>query len=200
MNVLIVYCHPSKNSFTHEVKEEFIRGLSSAGNTFEISDLYQMNFNETLSEKEYLREGFYDKSQPIDNDVLSEQKKIQNADAMVFIYPTFWTEAPAKLVGWFQRVWTYGFAYGEPSQMKQLDKAIFLVTFGGSSKDPVRKDQIEAMKTVMIGDRIHQRAKKSKMVIFDEMTRGYGNDENRTNRCERFLRQAFEIGQKIDML
>ena len=30
-----------------------------------------------------------------------------------FIYPVFWTEAPAKLVGWFDRVWSYGLAYGE---------------------------------------------------------------------------------------
>lgn len=32
---------------------------------------------------------------------LIEQEKIQNSDAIVFIYPIFWTEAPAKLVGWF---------------------------------------------------------------------------------------------------
>ena len=29
MKVFIVYCHPSKNSFTYEVKESFINFLSS---------------------------------------------------------------------------------------------------------------------------------------------------------------------------
>lgn len=40
MKVFIVYCHPSKNSFTYEVKEAFIKGLESAGHSYEISDLY----------------------------------------------------------------------------------------------------------------------------------------------------------------
>ena len=31
------------------------------------------------------------------------------ADALVLVYPVFWTEAPAKLVGWFDRVWSYDF-------------------------------------------------------------------------------------------
>ncbi len=33
MKVFIVYCHPSKNSFTYEVKEAFIKGLESAGHS-----------------------------------------------------------------------------------------------------------------------------------------------------------------------
>ncbi|MBO4908940.1 MAG: NAD(P)H-dependent oxidoreductase [Lachnospiraceae bacterium] len=54
-----------------------------------------------------------------------EQEKIQNSDAIVFIYPVFWTEAPAKLVGWFDRVWTTGFAYRPDPAMKVLEKALF---------------------------------------------------------------------------
>ncbi len=30
-----------------------------------------------------------------------EQEKINNADCLIFIYPVFWSEALAKLVGWF---------------------------------------------------------------------------------------------------
>ena len=36
MKVLIIYCHPSKNSFTYEVKEAFIKGLESAGHSYEV--------------------------------------------------------------------------------------------------------------------------------------------------------------------
>ena len=53
MKVFIVYCHPSKNSFTYEVKEAFIKGLESAGHSYEISDLYADGFNPVMSEKEY---------------------------------------------------------------------------------------------------------------------------------------------------
>ena len=50
MNVLVVYCHPSKNSFTHTVKESFIQGLKAAGHTYEVSDLYAEGFHPVMSE------------------------------------------------------------------------------------------------------------------------------------------------------
>ena len=115
------------------------------------------------------------------------------ADCVVFIYPDFWTAAPAMLEGWFQRVWTYGYAYGGSPKI-HLKKALFLVTMGGSLKDSIRKEQLEAMKSVMIGDRMHNRAEECEMHVFDEMTRGYGNDENRSERITRFVKQAYEIG------
>ena len=58
MNVLVVFCHPSKNSFTNTVKEAFINGLEAAGHSYEVSDLYADKFNPIMSEEEYIREGF----------------------------------------------------------------------------------------------------------------------------------------------
>lgn len=55
MNVFVVYCHPSNQSFTYAMKEAFLRGLKDAGHSVVVSDLYQMQFHETLSEEEYLR-------------------------------------------------------------------------------------------------------------------------------------------------
>jgi NAD(P)H dehydrogenase (quinone) len=197
MKVLIIYCHPSKNSFTYEVKEAFIKGLESAGHSYEISDLYADGFNPVLSEKEYIREGFYNLDSLVAEDVLFEQKKINEADAIVFIYPDFWTSSPAMLEGWFQRVWTYGFAYGDTPSMKCLEKALFLITMGGSLKDKVRRDQLDAMKTVMVGDRIRNRAKTCEVYAFDEMTRGYGNKAYRDENAGKYLREVFEIAQQI---
>lgn len=197
MKVLIVYCHPSKDSFTYKVKESFIKGLEEAGHTYEISDLYAQGFNPAMSQQEYIREAFYKQEEEILNDVLIEQEKINNADAIVFIYPDFWTASPAMLEGWFQRVWTYGFAYGDNKTMKTLDKALFLITMGGSLKDEIRRNQVDAMKTVMVGDRIKDRARKCEVYIFDEMTRGYGNEENREERIKRFCKDAYEIGKNM---
>lgn len=195
MHVFVVYCHPSKKSFTHTVKESFIKGLEDAGHTYEISDLYADKFNPVMSEEEYIREGFYRQEDPVAEDVMREQEKINHSDVIVFIYPDFWTASPAVLEGWFQRVWTYGFAYGNEPTMKTLDKAIFLVTMGGSLKDEVRRVQLEAMKTVMIGDRIRNRAKKCEVYAFDEMTRGYGNDENREKRIDEFSQKAYDLAK-----
>ena len=40
MNVFVVYCHPSENSFTSEVKNSFLQELKDAGHHYVISDLY----------------------------------------------------------------------------------------------------------------------------------------------------------------
>lgn len=197
MNVLVVYCHPSKNSFTHTVKKSFIQGLKAAGHTCEVSDLYAEGFHPVMSETEYLREGFCQLDHPVAEDVLREQQRINRADSIVFIYPDFWTASPAMLEGWFQRVWTYGFAYGNEPTMKTLEKAIFLVTMGGSLEEEVRRVQLEAMKTVMVGDRIRNRAKKCEVYAFDQMTRGYGNDENREKRIAEFSQKAYDIAKNI---
>lgn len=194
MNVFIVYCHPSRKSFTHMVKESFIKGLAEAGHTYQVSDLYADGFNPVMTEEEYIREGFYQLEKPLSEDVIKEQEKLNAADIIVFIYPDFWTASPAMLEGWFQRVWTYGFAYGDAPSMKILEKALFLITMGGSLNDEIRQEQLEAMKTVMLGDRIRNRAKKCEMYIFDQMTRGYGNDENRNERIKTFTKQAYQIG------
>ena len=197
MQVLVVYCHPSENSFTSIVKNSFMKGLEDAGHTYVISDLYKEGFQPVMSEREYLREGFYRADMSVSQEVIREQERINTADVIVFIYPDFWTAAPAMLEGWFQRVWTYGFAYGDSPKMKVLEKAIFLITMGGSLQDEIRREQLEAMKTVMVGDRIRNRAKACEVFVFDQMTRGYGNDNNRNERIEKFSRKAYDIAKSL---
>ena len=197
MNVFVVYCHPSENSFTSEVKNSFLRGLKDAGHHYVISDLYKDGFDPVMSEEEYLREGFYKSGDPIAEDIEKEHEKIESADVIAFIYPDFWTASPAMLEGWFQRVWTYGYAYGDDRTMKTLDKALFLITMGGSLKEEIRNEQLEAMKTVMVGDRISDRAKECEVHVFDDMRRGYGNDENRRHLIKVFSEKAYEIAKNL---
>lgn len=193
MNVCIVYCHPSNNSFTYQVKESFIKGLKEAGHEIEIVDLYRDKFVSDISEAEYLRESFYDASQDVPKDVKKYQDIINQSDALVFIYPVFWTEAPSKLVGWFQRVWTYGFAYGNQT-MKTLEKALFLVTMGGDSREVMRRRQIDAMKEVMIGDRIANRTLENEFIIYDRMSRDY---PDRKQKIEDYLEDAYLRGKEF---
>ncbi len=44
-------------------------------------------------------------------DVRSYQQKVARADGLVFVAPIYWMGLPAILKGWFERVFTYGFAY-----------------------------------------------------------------------------------------
>ncbi|BCN30877.1 NAD(P)H-dependent oxidoreductase [Anaeromicropila herbilytica] len=192
MKIFVVYCHPSKNSFTYQVKEEFLKGLRDANHTFIVSDLYEMNFNSELSEGEYEREAFYRSEIPVANDVLEEQRKIQESDAIVFIYPVFWTEAPAKLVGWFDRVWSSGFAYNPNPQMKVLKKALFILSAGKTMESLEETGEANAMRTVMLGDRIRTRAIEKEMIMFDGTS--HWNEAERNVRIIEHLKTAYNLG------
>ena len=59
VKVFIVYCHPSEDSFTRNVRDSFIKGIVDSGNEYILSDLYKMDFKTDMSEKEYLRDANY---------------------------------------------------------------------------------------------------------------------------------------------
>lgn len=192
MKVFVVYCHPSEKSFTYNVYNNFLKGLKASGHEVVVSDLYKMNFKSDISEEEYLKETFYRADIPVKDDVKLEQEKIQSSDAIVFIYPVFWTEAPAKLVGWFDRVWSTGFAYNPSPQMKVLDKALVIACAGKSLETLSITGEKMAMETVMLGDRIRNRAKEKQMVILDNIT--HWNEELREVKQPVHLVQAYKLG------
>jgi NAD(P)H dehydrogenase (quinone) len=194
MKVFIVYCHPSGDSFTREVRDSFIAGLESAGHSYILSDLYEMNFVTDMSEAEYFREAHYRRDLPVSADVKIEQKKINDSDVIVFIHPVFWTDAPAKLVGWFDRVWTFGFAYGENRTMKQLEKGLYLCVAGNTLEYFERTGLGDAMKKVFLDDRLFDRVKKKEMIIFDATSRELV--ERETNRAKH-LKKAFDAGAAV---
>lgn len=194
MKVLVIYGHPSMNSFTYEVKENFIKGLKDNNSEVTLVDLYQENFNCVFCEEEYQREAYYNDELSVPDDVKYYQELINKNDALVFIYPVFWTEAPAIVAGWFQRVWTYGFAYGDNRKMKTLDKVLFLVTMGGDLTEVIRQKQVLAMKEVMLGDRISDRSKTKDFIVYDRMSRDY---EDRDLKRESYLKDAYQRGLKL---
>ena len=56
MHIYIVFAHPSRRSFTGDVLAEFCRGLKDGGHSYEIGDLYEMDFRTDMSLDEYNRE------------------------------------------------------------------------------------------------------------------------------------------------
>jgi NAD(P)H dehydrogenase (quinone) len=193
MKVFIVYCHPSEDSFTRHVRDAFIKGIVDSGHEYVLSDLYKMNFQTDMTESEYLRDAYYNEVPKLAEDVLAEQEKINSSDAMVFIYPVFWTEAPAKLVGWFDRVWTFGFAYGT-KRMKLLDKALILATTGNTKKHLEDFGLLYSMKKVMLEDRLFDRVKTKDFQVFDGMSREL---ESRTENWEKYLEEAYRQGKEF---
>lgn len=194
MKAFIVYCHPSEESFTSHVRDSFIKGIVDSGNEYVISDLYKMDFKSDMTEQEYLRDANYRTAPAVAADVLAEHEKINSADAIVFIYPVFWTEAPAKLVGWFDRVWSYGFAYGENRKMKMLEKGLILCSAGNPLDRLEEFGLLDSMKKVMLGDRLFNRVKQADFIVFDSTSR---ENKLREKNLDENLKKAYEIGKTL---
>ncbi len=144
----IVYAHPSPAGFTHEVLDAFRRDLPGPSS---VSDLYAMGFRSELTLDEY------EARIPPPADVLAEQSKLNAADVWAFIYPVWWADCPAVLKGWFDRVWSVGFAY-KPMTVRPARRALVLCTAGYSVAELEASGCYTAMRTVMLTDRIGARA------------------------------------------
>ncbi len=158
----IVYAHPSGHSFTRAVLDAFLTGLAQAGHTATVSDLCAMGFRAEMSLEEYERESAYRSDRPVPAEVAEEQAKLRAADGWAFVYPVWWADCPAVLKGFFDRVFTAGFAHSTDHPVT-VRKAVVLCTAGY----PIEQlgGVHEAMQTVMLTDRIGRRAASAGFVL-----------------------------------
>ena len=159
MHVYILFAHPSEDSFNRDVLNAFTQGLTDAGHTYEIGDLYRMDFESDMDATQYHREVGLDPAAAVPGDVRAEQAKVNQADALAFIYPVWWSDCPAKLKGWFDRVWTYGYAYFyDASEQRhtqiEIKKAIVICSAGHTLKHLEKTGIAESMKKIMVNDRL----------------------------------------------
>ena len=135
MNILIVYAHPNPDSFNSAILERVSTALVEKGHEIRVRDLYAMNFNPVLSGNDLVDVGVG----KLADDVAVEQDHVRWATAMLFIYPVWWFDRPAILKGWFDRVFTRGFAfeYSEAGVVGLLtqQKAAVIMTTGGTESD-----------------------------------------------------------------
>jgi len=173
MRVLIVYSHPSNKSYTSDILRQLAQILEAEEIEYELSDLYKMDFQSDMSEQEYEREGLVQKELPIPEDVKREHEKIELADCIIFLYPVWWSDCPAKLKGWFDRVYSVGYAYGydetdtikKRNKMKQVNYGLVICTAGHPNKFLDRIKISKSMRNVMLDDRLGKRFVNREMII-----------------------------------
>lgn len=150
MHALIVVSHPDRRSLTHAVAEHVGRGvvLSDAQHSVEIADLMAEGFDPRFNDADVAR---FLKRAPAPSDVLSEQARLDRADAVVLVYPVYWWSFPGILKGWIDRVFTQGWAYEDDENGKVLKKLsrlpVHLVAIGGADQGTyARHGYFDAMK------------------------------------------------------
>ncbi len=159
MHVYILFAHPAPESFSREVLKRFIRGLEEAGHTYEVCDLYRLGFHSEMDCVQYVREVGGDPQVPLPHDVKEQHQKLAQANAVVFIYPVWWSDCPAKLKGWFDRVWAYGYAYfyekdGLRKSLIQARKALVICSAGHTEEHLEQTGIASSMRCIMLEDRL----------------------------------------------
>ncbi len=133
---LIVYCHPSNESFVAAVRDRVVAGLTEGGAEVRLTDLYADGFEPAFSATERANH-----PEPgTDASITSYADDLQWCDTLVLVYPTWWSGQPAMLKGWMDRVWVNGVAWTLPDGANRLRPGLrnihrlVAVTTHGSSK------------------------------------------------------------------
>ncbi|MFP6729454.1 MAG: NAD(P)H-dependent oxidoreductase [Alphaproteobacteria bacterium] len=108
MNVLVVFAHPKRDSFSGALLDSFVAGLAESGHEATVADLYREGFDPRFGDDDLAH---FNGHGPAPEEVRAEQRRLEQADALVFIFPVWWWSFPAMLKGWIDRVFTGGWAY-----------------------------------------------------------------------------------------
>lgn len=103
MRCLVVYCHPVPESFCAAVRDTVVTTLEKNGHEVDLLDLYAEGFNPVMPADE--RRG-YNEMKREDHPFPDHAERLEKAEALLFVYPTWWYGLPAMLKGWLDRVWT----------------------------------------------------------------------------------------------
>jgi putative NADPH-quinone reductase len=106
---LVVHAHPDPASYSAAIRDAAVHGLKRAGHEVRTVDLYAEDFDPVMSRDERL---VYHEPDPVlDERVRAHGADVRWAEALVFVYPTWWGGLPAILKGWLERVLVSGVAF-----------------------------------------------------------------------------------------
>ena len=106
---MLLSAHPCADSYTGALAAAAEKGLRTAGHDVTHLDLYAIGFTTAMSRAEHAA---YQAQQPPPDPVVREHGElVRRADALVFVYPTWWSGPPAILKGWLERVLVPGVAF-----------------------------------------------------------------------------------------
>jgi NAD(P)H dehydrogenase (quinone) len=135
-------------------------------------------------------------------DVLEQQRRVAHADALVFISPVWFVGFPAILKGWFDRVFTLGFAFGLSEDgwrgnvegripLLKHEKALIINTTI-FNEETYRSGFGDAMRRLMDEWCLHYPGIQAVEHVYFHAVNG-ASDETRRN----YLNQAYSLGRNF---
>ncbi len=146
MNCLIVHAHPNPDSFNHATRSVAVDTLRQLGHRVDVIDLYAIDYQPCLTEQEHVDYHSLVEQGP-DDVVAAHMQLLAEANAIIFIYPTWWSGLPAILKGWLERTMLPGFAFALVSdgpaakalkvrpRLTNINQIVGITSYGSSRLD-----------------------------------------------------------------
>ncbi|HJS44945.1 MAG TPA: NAD(P)H-dependent oxidoreductase [Rhizomicrobium sp.] len=129
MKHAIIIAHPKAQSFTASVADAYVRACGARGHGTVVRDLYRLRFAPCLKAGEL---PFAENFAP-EPDIIAERALLKDCDVFAFFYPLWLNSPPAIAKGYLERVFGFGFAYGEGGHSyNPLLKGRKLINFSSS--------------------------------------------------------------------
>ena len=191
--VLIVTTHPDRSSETWRLTESLAAGVTAAGGNPRIHDLWRTGFQPTFGPADLAA---FRRQSPPPPDVRAEQRLIEQADAVVAVFPVYWWSVPALLAGWIERVFTGGWAYEDRADVVGFRTAVpdlHFVGVAGVNEDTfVRRGYHDSLTTRLLGGLADYSG-----ITTASVTLLYDSHAEQSGIHARRLREARETGLKI---
>jgi NAD(P)H dehydrogenase (quinone) len=136
MRVLLVYCHPCEESFGRALRDAALTALKTAGHEVRLADLYAEGFEPVMSAAERRN---YHTEVANEHPVADHLENLRWAEALVFVYPTWWFGLPAMLKGWLDRVFVPHATFTMPTadtpiqpRLTHIRRVVVVTTCGAS--------------------------------------------------------------------
>ena len=141
MRVLVVHAHPSPESFVSHLRDAALAELAAAGHEVRQRDLWAEGFDPVFTADERLTHtGELAPKLGRHPELASHVADLQWCEALVLVYPTWWSGQPAVLKGWFDRILMNGVAWRLPEGANRIQPLLgnvghlVVVTTHGSPK------------------------------------------------------------------
>lgn len=141
MKVLVLFAHPSAGSFVGHLRDVVLDELASNGHEVRHHDLVAEGFDPVFTADERLTHTG-DAAEKLERHpaLRDHVDALQWCEAIVLVYPTWWSGQPAILKGWFDRVLMCGVAWRLPEGAARIEplltnvRRLVVVTTHGSPK------------------------------------------------------------------
>lgn len=141
MNVLVISAHPSDTSFIVDVRAQILEMMADSGHVVRHHDLYAENFSPVFTPYERLHHtgNLAEKLEKLP-ELAVHVEDLRWCEALVLVYPTWWSGPPAIVKGWIDRVFMNHVAWVLPEGAARISpllknvRRLVVVTSHGSAK------------------------------------------------------------------